>query len=53
MFFFFRFCNGERVSIGNISRGKVGQPRRNGSRATFQPANSTETSDGPRMIRDD
>lgn len=27
---FFRFCNGERVSIGNISRGKVGQPRRNG-----------------------
>lgn len=23
------------------------------SRATFEPANSTETSDGPRMIRDD
>lgn len=25
----------------------------NNSRATFEAANSTETSDGPRMIRDD
>lgn len=33
--FFFRFCNGERVSIGNISRGKVGQPRRNGQSCHF------------------
>lgn len=32
---FFRFCNGERVSIGNISRGKVGQPRRNGQSCHF------------------
>lgn len=39
---FFCFCNGERVSIGNISRGKVGsatkkRPDRH-NRATFQPA---------------
>lgn len=50
---FFRFCNVNVFRSGILAEGRWDSHEETGSRATFQPANSTETSDGPRMIRDD
>lgn len=51
--FFFAFATVNVFRSGILAEGRWDSREETGSRATFQPANSTETSDGPRMIRDD
>lgn len=51
--FFFAFATANVFRSGILAEGRWDSHEETGSRATFQPANSTETSDGPRMIRDD
>lgn len=53
MFFFFAFATANVFRSGILAEERWDSHEETGSRATFQAANSTETSDGPRMIRDD
>lgn len=54
---FFAFATVNVFRSGILAEGRWAQPRRNGPTDTTVPLsnrrNSTETSDGPRMIRDD